>query len=79
MHMIDAETVHRLLPYELLIPALRAMHLGEVPTGDGVYTEDPAGTGNMFVTLPGWAVSRRDAFGATSIQREPTMMSSSLG
>ena len=54
MQMFDAETVHRLLPYEELIPALRKMHEGEMPRGDGVYTNDPAGTGNMFVTLPGW-------------------------
>ena len=30
------------------------MHEGEIPVGDGVYTDDPEGTGNMFVTLPGW-------------------------
>lgn len=52
--MFDAETVHRLLPYETLIPALHDMHAGEMPAGDGVYTKDPAGSGNMFVTLPGW-------------------------
>ena len=54
MHMFDAESVHRLLPYEELIPALLEMHKGEIPVGDGVYTDDPEGTGNMFVTLPGW-------------------------
>ena len=54
MHMFDAESVHRLLPYEELIPALLEMHEGEMPVGDGVYTDDPEGTGNMFVTLPGW-------------------------
>ena len=58
MHMFDAESVHRLLPYEELIPALLEMHKGEIPVGDGVYTDDPEGTGNMFVTLPGcWAAN----------------------
>lgn len=58
MQMFDAETVHRLLPYAELIPALQEMHEGEMPAGDGVYTEDPNGTGNMFVTLPGWLGGR---------------------
>jgi len=58
MHMFDAESVHRLLPYEELIPALLEMHEGEMPVGDGVYTDDPMGTGNMFVTLPGWLGGR---------------------
>lgn len=58
MQMIDAETVHRLLPYEELIPALKTMHEGEMPAGDGVYTDDPTGAGNMFVTLPGWLGGR---------------------
>ena len=56
--MFDAESVHRLLPYEELIPALLEMHEGEMPVGDGVYTNDPEGTGNMFVTLPGWLGGR---------------------
>jgi ornithine cyclodeaminase len=54
MQLFDAEAVHRLLPYENLIPALHKLHEGEMPVGDGVYTDDPSGTGNMFVTLPGW-------------------------
>lgn len=54
MQMLDAETVHRILPYETLIPALHKMHKGEMPSGDGIYTDDPNGTGNMFVTLPSW-------------------------
>lgn len=54
MLMLDAETVHRLLPYDSLIPALRKMHEGEMPAGDAVYTDDPTGQDNMFVTLPGW-------------------------
>lgn len=58
MQMFDAEAVHRLLPYKTLIPALKDMHAGEMPVGDGVYTDDPAGTGNMFVTLPGWLGGR---------------------
>ncbi|MFD1158950.1 ornithine cyclodeaminase [Roseovarius aestuarii] len=58
MQMFDAEAVHRLLPYDELIPALQKLHEGEMPAGDGVYTNDPAGTGNMFVTLPGWLGER---------------------
>lgn len=54
MQMFDADSVHRLLPYEVLIPALHKMHEGEMPGSDSVYTEDPTGSGNMFVTLPGW-------------------------
>ena len=54
MQMFDAENVHRLLPYEELIPALMEMHKGEIPVGGSLYTDDPEGTGNMFVTLPGW-------------------------
>ena len=52
--MFDAETIHQLLPYEVLIPALQKMHEDEMPAGDGVYTKDPSGADNMFVTLPGW-------------------------
>lgn len=52
--MFDAKTIHRLLPYEVLIPALQKMHEDEMPTGDGIYTKDPSGADNMFVTLPGW-------------------------
>ncbi|RBI69806.1 ornithine cyclodeaminase [Roseovarius sp. TE539] len=58
MQLFDAETVHRLLPYDALIPALRKMHEGEMPAGDGVHTHDPQGAGNMFVTLPGWLGGR---------------------
>ena len=58
MQMFDADAVHRLLPYEELIPALQKLHEGEMPAGDGVYTDDPSGTGNMFVTLPGWLGGR---------------------
>lgn len=36
MQMLDAETIHRLLPYETLIPALHKMHEGEMPSGDGI-------------------------------------------
>ena len=45
MHMFDAESVHRLLPYQELIPALMEMHEGEMPDGDGIYTDDPRGNG----------------------------------
>jgi len=54
MQVFDAETVHRLLPYTALVPALHKMHEGDMPAGHGIYTDDPSGTGNMFLTLPGW-------------------------
>ena len=41
MQMFDAENVHRLLPYEELIPALMEMHKGEIPVGGSLYTDDP--------------------------------------
>ncbi len=58
MQMFDADAVHRLLPYETLIPALQEMHRGEMPGGDSVYSYDPHGSENMFVTLPGWLGGR---------------------
>ena len=54
MQMIDAETVHRLLPYKMLIKELKEMHKKKIPEGDIVYTKDPSGADNMFVTMPGW-------------------------
>ncbi|MDF1728583.1 MAG: ornithine cyclodeaminase, partial [Sulfitobacter sp.] len=54
MRMLDAETVHRLLPYEDLIPALQKLHEGEMPAGASLHTDDPTGAGNRFVILPGW-------------------------
>ena len=54
MQLFDAETVHKLLPYDALIPALGKMHEGEIPSGNSVHMKDPSGADNMFVTLPGW-------------------------
>ena len=54
MQLFDAETVHKLLPYATLIPALGKMHEGEIPSGNSVHMKDPSGADNMFVTLPGW-------------------------
>ena len=54
MQLFDAETVHKLLPYEALIPALGKMHENEIPSGNSVHMKDPSGADNMFVTLPGW-------------------------
>ena len=54
MRLFDAETVHKLLPYEALIPALAKMHEGDIPSGKSVHLKDPSGADNMFVTLPGW-------------------------
>ena len=54
MQLFNAETVHKLLPYDALIPALHKMHEGEIPSGNSVHMKDPSGADNMFVTLPGW-------------------------
>ena len=54
LRLFDAETVHKLLPYEALIPALAKMHEGDIPSGKSVHLKDPSGADNMFVTLPGW-------------------------
>ncbi|RKF16761.1 ornithine cyclodeaminase [Roseovarius spongiae] len=54
MQTIDARKVHALLPYEALIPALRRSHEGERPLADSQVMDDPSGSGNRFVTLPGW-------------------------
>ncbi len=54
MQMIDAETVHAQLAYDTLIPALRRFHEGDRPTSDALRMDDPTGSGNSFVTLPGW-------------------------
>ncbi len=54
MQFLNAEAVHRALPYPALIAALGRAHEGELPLSDCVVQDDPAGSGNQFVTLPGW-------------------------
>lgn len=54
MQFLDADAVHRALPYPALIAALRAAHEGAMPLVDCMVQEDPAGQGNQFITLPGW-------------------------
>lgn len=55
MQLVTAEEVHRLLDYPYLIEALRQAHLGPPPFGDNIVADDPAGTGNQFVSLLGWS------------------------
>lgn len=55
MHVLDATAVHANLPWPDLIEALRRAHLGSMPSIGQLLQEDPAGSGNQFVTLPGWA------------------------
>lgn len=54
MQLVTAEDVHRLLDYPYLIDALRRAHLEPHPFGDNIVADDPAGTGNQFVSLLGW-------------------------
>ncbi|EAR51255.1 ornithine cyclodeaminase [Oceanicola granulosus HTCC2516] len=54
MKLFSAEEVHRLLDYPYLIEALRRAHLSEHPYGDHLLADDPAGSGNQFVSLLGW-------------------------
>lgn len=51
MHMIDAETVHRLLDYESFIPALLDAHLNPVDQEDAALLQEGEHT---FLTLPAW-------------------------
>lgn len=54
MILLDAAAVHAALGWPGLVNALRAAHQGAVPVADVVVQADPAGSGNQFVTLPGW-------------------------
>lgn len=55
MQLVTAEDVHRLLDYPFLIDALQDAHTGDHPFGDNIVADDPAGTGNQFVSLLGWS------------------------
>jgi ornithine cyclodeaminase len=54
MLVFDAKAVHEALPWPALIEALRKAHEGEMPMSSVVLQDDPKGSGNLFVTLPGW-------------------------
>ena len=54
MIVLDADAVHAALPWPRLVEELREAHRGPVPQSDVVVQSDPAGSGNQFVTLPGW-------------------------
>ena len=54
MRTFDADAVHAALPYAVLIEALRHAHRGPLPLSDVLVQSDPGGSGNQFVTLPGW-------------------------
>lgn len=54
MKLYSAEDVHALLDYPYLIEHLRQAHLSEHPYGDHLLADDPAGSGNQFVSLLGW-------------------------
>ena len=54
MKVFDADAVHAALPWSTLIDALSQAHRGAMPVSDVVVQDDPAGSGNQFITLPGW-------------------------
>jgi ornithine cyclodeaminase/alanine dehydrogenase-like protein (mu-crystallin family) len=54
MKIFDAAAVHAALPWSYLIEALSQAHRGAMPVSDVVVQNDPAGSGNQFITLPGW-------------------------
>ncbi|OCC05368.1 ornithine cyclodeaminase [Labrys sp. WJW] len=54
MRYVDADLVHRLLPYQRLIPWLEKKLTGEIPISEVVLTNEPDGGPNKFVTLVGW-------------------------
>ena len=54
MKVFDAAAVHAALPWSTLIEALSQAHRGAMPVSDVVVQGDPAGSGNQFITLPGW-------------------------
>lgn len=54
MKVFDAAAVHAALPWSYLIEALAKAHCGDMPVSDVVVQQDPRGTGNQFITLPGW-------------------------
>ncbi len=54
MIVLDADAVHATLSWPYLVSELRDAHRGPSPLADVVVQSDPAGSGNQFVTLPGW-------------------------
>ncbi|MFZ1662523.1 MAG: ornithine cyclodeaminase [Paracoccaceae bacterium] len=54
MIVLDSHAVHSALPWLYLVEALRDAHRGPTPHADVVIQSDPSGSGNQFVTLPGW-------------------------
>ncbi|MGQ2905970.1 MAG: ornithine cyclodeaminase [Neoaquamicrobium sediminum] len=55
MKVFDAAAVHAALPWSYLITALSQAHRSAMPVSDVMVQDDPAGSGNQFITLPGWA------------------------
>ncbi|MEX4010448.1 ornithine cyclodeaminase [Neoaquamicrobium sediminum] len=54
MKVFDAAAVHAALPWSYLITALSQAHRSAMPVSDVMVQDDPAGSGNQFITLPGW-------------------------
>ncbi|MEJ3653021.1 ornithine cyclodeaminase [Actinomycetes bacterium KLBMP 9759] len=55
MLVLDAESVHALLPYPALVEALREAHLAAPPEFAAVVAADPTGGPNSFLALTAWA------------------------
>lgn len=60
MHLIDADRVHALLPYDELIPALVEAHLSDIDARKSVVLDQPsiAGGQDNFLALPAWQRGR---------------------
>jgi ornithine cyclodeaminase/alanine dehydrogenase-like protein (mu-crystallin family) len=54
MKIFDAAAVHAALPWHYLITALSQAHRSAMPVSDVMVQDDPASSGNQFITLPGW-------------------------
>ncbi len=55
MHLIDGDTVHRLLDYRSLVEALRRAHQAPMPEGRDLALDEPGGDGERsFILLPSW-------------------------
>jgi ornithine cyclodeaminase len=54
MHFADKDQVHALLPYPLLIEWLGDCLAGPMPESKILFSDEPEGGSNQFVTLVGW-------------------------
>lgn len=59
MKFVDAERVHQLLPFPMLVDALEEAHRGPEPiTERSLLVDADASTGQCFLNLPAWQPGR---------------------